>query len=37
VHGELEAAAALRALIVQQLGWTVEIPQYQEVVSLSSL
>jgi metallo-beta-lactamase family protein len=37
VHGEPEAAAALRALIVQQLGWTVEIPQYQEVVSLSSL
>lgn len=34
VHGEPEASAALRDLIVQQLGWNVAIPQHQEVVSL---
>lgn len=34
VHGEPEAAAALRVLITNQLGWEVAIPTYQEVVEL---
>jgi len=35
VHGEIDAAAALRDLIVKELGWTVIIPAHQESVELS--
>ena len=35
VHGEIESAAALKDLIVKELGWDVVIPAYQEVVELS--
>ena len=35
VHGEPEASSALRDLIVSQLNWHVEIPQYQDVVELA--
>jgi metallo-beta-lactamase family protein len=35
VHGELDSAEALRALIVKELGWDAIIPIYKEVVELS--
>ena len=35
VHGEIDAASALRDLIVKELGWTVIIPAYQESIELS--
>ena len=35
VHGEIDAAAALRDLIAKELGWTVVVPAYQESVELS--
>ena len=35
VHGEIDAASALRDLIAKELGWTVVIPAYQESVELS--
>jgi hypothetical protein len=36
VHGEPEAAAALRVLLVNQLGWNVAIPKYQDVYELNT-
>lgn len=35
VHGEADSAAALRDLIVKELGWDAVIPTYKEVVELS--
>lgn len=35
VHGEVDSAAALRDLIVKELGWDAVIPTYKEVVELS--
>ena len=34
VHGELAAMETLAATITSKLGWTVQIPRYQEVVRL---
>jgi len=34
VHAELEAAEALRVRIEDELGWTVEIPEYRDIVEL---
>lgn len=34
VHAELEAAEALRIRIEEELGWTVEVPEYRDVVEL---
>ena len=34
IHGELDAAAALRDRIVKELGWDVVIPAYKQVVEL---
>ena len=34
VHAELDAAEALRERIVDELGWTVEVPDYRDVVEL---
>lgn len=34
VHAELEAAEALRVRIEDELGWTVEVPEYRDVVEL---
>jgi predicted metal-dependent RNase len=33
VHGEPDAADALRARIQHQLGWAVRVPQHQETVT----
>ena len=33
-HGEEEAATALAQTVAGQLGWSVEVPEYQETVSL---
>ena len=35
VHGEVDAATALRDLIIKELSWDAVIPTYQEVVELS--
>jgi len=34
VHGEADAADALRARIQNQLGWAVRVPQHQEMLTL---
>ncbi len=34
VHAELEAAEALRVRIEDELGWTVEVPEYRDLVEL---
>jgi metallo-beta-lactamase family protein len=34
VHAELEAAEALRVRIEDELGWTVDVPEYRDVVEL---
>lgn len=34
VHAELEAAEALRVRIEDELGWTVEVPEYRDAVTL---
>lgn len=34
VHAELDAAEALRVRIEDELGWTVEVPEYRDVVEL---
>ncbi len=36
VHGEPDAAEALRARIGRRLGWDVTIPEYQQVIELES-
>jgi len=34
VHGETDAAIALKEKIVDELGWNVEIPKYLDTVKL---
>lgn len=34
VHAELEAAEALRIRIEEELGWTVEVPEYRDTIAL---
>lgn len=34
VHGELEAALSLKTKIKQQLGWSVQVPEYRKSATL---